>query len=171
MPEMKTKWRGSSVQKVTQEQSPPQKVVNMCRLPRAARPQESGLAAGRRRRGRLFTDDVLQPRKSRGSLFQILLPATSGRIDDRNAKCCTAVIAAHLFRSFAMNDVVEYILSTYQSMCPLDAERATDSRQRISRYIESLASAGQRDVEQLTIYGLAYLTELHEGQDPRFTGC
>jgi hypothetical protein len=70
-----------------------------------------------------------------------------------------------------MNDVVERILNTYQSMCPLDAERAADSRQRISRYIESLASAGQRDDEQLTIYGLAYLTELHEGPDPRFTGC
>jgi hypothetical protein len=27
------------------------------------------------------------------------------------------------------------------------------------------------DAEQLAIYGLAYLTELHEGYDPRFTGC
>jgi hypothetical protein len=70
-----------------------------------------------------------------------------------------------------MNDVVELILKTYQSMCPLDTERAADSRQKISRYIETLASAGQRDAEQLTIYGLAHLTELHEGQDPRFTGC
>jgi hypothetical protein len=70
-----------------------------------------------------------------------------------------------------MNDVVELILSTYQSMLPLDAERVADSRQKISRYIESLASAGQRDGEQLAIYGLAYLTELHEGYDPRFTGC
>src|SRR5271156_5742826 len=61
---------------------------------------------------------------------------------------------------FVMNDVVELILNTYRSMCPLDAERAADSRQKISRYIESLASAGQRDAEQLTIYGLAYLTEL-----------
>jgi glycerol-3-phosphate dehydrogenase len=69
-----------------------------------------------------------------------------------------------------MKDVVELILSTYQSMRPLDAERAADSRQKISRYIESLAS-GQRDAEQLAIYGLAYLTELHEGYDPRFTGC
>ena len=43
--------------------------------------------------------------------------------------------------------------------------------QKISRYIEILESAGQRDTEQLTIYGLAYLTELHEVQDPRFTGC
>ena len=70
-----------------------------------------------------------------------------------------------------MNDVVERILSAYQSMAPLDAEQAADLRQKISRYIESLASAGQRDAEQLTIYGLAYLTELHEGHDPRFTGC
>ena len=70
-----------------------------------------------------------------------------------------------------MKDVVELILSTYQSMRPLDAERTADSRQKISRYIESLGSAGQRDAEQLTIYGLAYLTELHEGYDPRFTGC
>jgi hypothetical protein len=72
---------------------------------------------------------------------------------------------------FVMKDVVELILNTYQSMRPLDAELAADSRQRISRYIETLASAGQRDAEQLTIYGLAYLTELREGQDPRFTGC
>jgi hypothetical protein len=71
----------------------------------------------------------------------------------------------------AMNDVVELILNTYQSMRPLDIERAADSRQKISRYIETLESAGQRDTEQLTIYGLAYLTELHEGQDPQFTGC
>ena len=70
-----------------------------------------------------------------------------------------------------MNVVVERILNTYQSMRPLGAERVADSRQRISRYIESLASAGQRDDEQLTIYGLAYLTELQEGADPRFTGC
>jgi hypothetical protein len=69
-----------------------------------------------------------------------------------------------------MNDVVEGILNAYQSKRPLDAARAAVSRQRISRYIENLASAGQRNDEQLTIYGLAYLTELLEGADPRFTG-
>jgi hypothetical protein len=56
-------------------------------------------------------------------------------------------------------------------MCPLDAERAADSRRKVSQYVEALASAGQRDVEQLAMYGLAYLTELHEGHDPQFTGC
>jgi hypothetical protein len=70
-----------------------------------------------------------------------------------------------------MNDVVERILNAYQSMCPLDAEQTADSRQKISRYVESLAASGQRDAEQLAIYGLAYLTELYEGQDPRFSGC
>ena len=70
-----------------------------------------------------------------------------------------------------MNDVVDRILNAYQLKRPLDAERVADSRQKISRYIESLASAGQRDAKQLTVFGLAYLTELQEGRDPRFTGC
>jgi hypothetical protein len=70
-----------------------------------------------------------------------------------------------------MNDLVERILNSYQLMRPLEAERVDDSRQKISRYLESLASAGQRDAKQLTIYGLAYLQELHEGRDPQFTGC
>jgi hypothetical protein len=83
-----------------------------------------------------------------------------------HCKYCSAFVS-----EVAMIDVVDRILSTYQSMCPLDAERATDSRQKISRYIENLTSAGQRDAEQLTVYGLAYLAELHEGHDPQFTGC
>ena len=70
-----------------------------------------------------------------------------------------------------MNDIVERILNAYQLEGPLDAAGVADSRRKISRYLESLASAGQRDAKQLTIYGLAYLTELHEGPDPRFTGC
>ena len=70
-----------------------------------------------------------------------------------------------------MNDVIGRILSTYQLMRPLDPDRVSDSRQRITRYIESLASAGQSDAQQLAVYGLAYLKELHEKRDPRFTGC
>jgi hypothetical protein len=71
-----------------------------------------------------------------------------------------------------MNDLVNRILSTYQLMRPLDPDRVSDSRQRITRYIESLISAGQSDAQQLAVYGLAYLKELHdEERDPRFTGC
>jgi hypothetical protein len=71
-----------------------------------------------------------------------------------------------------MKHVIDRILSTYQLMRPLDPDRVSDSRQRITRYIESLASAGQSDPQQLAVYGLAYLKELHaEKRDPRFTGC
>ena len=69
------------------------------------------------------------------------------------------------------NDVVERIFAAYRPILPIDAQRAADSRRKVSRYIEILASAGQRDPEQLTIYGLAYLTELHAGRDSHFTGC
>jgi hypothetical protein len=55
--------------------------------------------------------------------------------------------------------------------CSSPGELVADSRRKITGYIESLAAAGQRDAKQLTVYGLAYLKELHEGRDPRFTGC
>jgi hypothetical protein len=70
-----------------------------------------------------------------------------------------------------MNDVVDRILNTYQLTQPLDPARASTLRLKIARYIESLASAGQSDTQQLAMYGLAYLKEMHEGRDPRFTGC
>jgi hypothetical protein len=70
-----------------------------------------------------------------------------------------------------MNDVVDRILEAYQLVCPLDAERAAESRRKTLRYLESLQSAGQRDAMHLTNYGLAYLQEMHEGRDPRYTGC
>ncbi len=70
-----------------------------------------------------------------------------------------------------MSDVVDRILEAYQLIRPLDAQRAAESRQKIIRYLESLQSAGQRDAKQLARYGLEYLKEMHEGRDPRYTGC
>jgi hypothetical protein len=66
-----------------------------------------------------------------------------------------------------MKEVVDRILSRY----PLDEKRAAEARVKISRYIKALAAAGQKDRHKLTTYGLAYLKELREGKDPRFTGC
>jgi hypothetical protein len=76
-----------------------------------------------------------------------------------------------LVSEFAMDAVVDRILNTYQLMRPLDPDRVSDSKRKVTRYIESLASAGQSDAQKLAVYGLAYLKELHEGRDPRFTGC
>jgi hypothetical protein len=67
-----------------------------------------------------------------------------------------------------VSEVVDHILKAYRSERPLDPEQIADSRRKISAYLKSL---GHRDAQQLTIYGLAYLKELHEGRDPRFTGC
>jgi hypothetical protein len=81
------------------------------------------------------------------------------------------VYRAALVSEFTMNDVVDRVLNTYQLMRPLDPDRVSYSRRKITRYIDSLASAGQNDAQKLAVYGLAYLKELHEGRDPRFTGC
>jgi hypothetical protein len=70
-----------------------------------------------------------------------------------------------------MNEVVDCILKSYASIRPMDEAQIVESRKRISRYIETLSATGQKDTSQLTLYGLAYLKELHEGTDPRFTGC
>ena len=63
-----------------------------------------------------------------------------------------------------MDDVVESVLRTYGST---DAR----ARERIATYLEKLSSAGERDRGALAEYGLAYLKELHEGRDPRYSGC
>jgi hypothetical protein len=75
------------------------------------------------------------------------------------------------FSEFLMDEVVDRILNRYALVRTLDKAQVAESRERISRYIEKLAAAGQKDTRQLTVYGLAYLKELHEGTDPRFTGC
>ena len=95
----------------------------------------------------------------------------SARRSQAQRICCKrGDIALRLFGD-AMNDLVDRILTAYQLTRAQDGELVADSRRKITGYIESLAAAGQRDAKQLTVYGLAYLKELHEGRDPRFTGC
>jgi hypothetical protein len=52
----------------------------------------------------------------------------------------------------------------------LDHEFLEAARAKVARYIEILASAGNRDPSQLATYGRAYLKELRQ-PDPRYTGC
>lgn len=70
-----------------------------------------------------------------------------------------------------MNDVVERILRTYNLIHPLDEPELAESREKMNGYLAKLAAAGQTDTHQLAVFGLAYLKELHEGPNPRFTGC
>ncbi len=67
---------------------------------------------------------------------------------------------------------IAYRMPTNQSAPLIPGELANCRfKKKISAYLNSLASAGQRDSRQLTICSLAYLTEQNEGRNPRFTGC
>jgi hypothetical protein len=70
-----------------------------------------------------------------------------------------------------MSELVERVLNSYRLVHALDDQMLADSRKRIGQYIRDLSSAGHSDAHQLAVYALAYLKELHEGPDPRFTGC
>ncbi|MEA2911115.1 MAG: hypothetical protein QOJ15_3196 [Bradyrhizobium sp.] len=70
-----------------------------------------------------------------------------------------------------MDELVDRVLRKYALIRTLDDTRAAEAKVKISRYIQTLAAAGQKDRHKLTVYGLAYLKEWHEGTDPRFTGC
>ena len=63
-----------------------------------------------------------------------------------------------------MSEIVDGILLT-SGRGDLDAQ----SRAKIIRYLETLKSAGNRDEQQLTTFGLAYLEQLFN-PDPRYSG-
>jgi hypothetical protein len=71
----------------------------------------------------------------------------------------------------SMDDVVEQVLQTYQLIGKIEPDRIETSREKITDYIEKLNAARRFNAHQLTMYGIAYLKKLHEGPDPRFTGC
>ena len=70
-----------------------------------------------------------------------------------------------------MKEIVDQALGAYELIGEMDVSVVAQSREKIARYIDKLTSAGQTDRQQLKEYARAYLKELHEGPDPRFTGC
>jgi MoxR-like ATPase len=70
-----------------------------------------------------------------------------------------------------MKEIVDQVLQDYNLIHPLDQARTAESREKVSQYVATLASAGQKDPRRLFVFARAYLKELHEGPDPRFTGC
>jgi hypothetical protein len=70
-----------------------------------------------------------------------------------------------------MWEIVDSALRSYELASQMDAAQVARSREKIGCYIDKLVSAGQKDPQQLTEYARAYLKEIHEGPDPRFTGC
>jgi hypothetical protein len=70
-----------------------------------------------------------------------------------------------------MSEIVDQALRSYELVREIEPSQVARLREQTSRYIGKLMSAGQHDPNRLTEYAQAYLKELHEGRDPRFTGC
>ncbi len=70
-----------------------------------------------------------------------------------------------------MKEVVEQALQTGQWVTRLDDAQLAWSRARTTQYLDTLMSAGHSDPDRLAEFACAYLREMHEGHDPRFTGC
>jgi len=70
-----------------------------------------------------------------------------------------------------VDDVIERVLTTYGFIRSLSPSDLAQARERIGAYLAILWTAGQTDAHQLAVFGLAYLKEMHEGRDPRFSGC
>jgi hypothetical protein len=60
---------------------------------------------------------------------------------------------------WAMDDIVERVIASCEHWERLGREEV---KVKVGQYLEKLSSAGHRDVEELTYYGLAYLRILHE---------
>jgi hypothetical protein len=72
---------------------------------------------------------------------------------------------------YSMKEIVDQALEAYELIDEMDVAVVALSREKIARYIDQLTSAGHTDPHQLMVYARAYLKELHEGPDPRFSGC
>jgi hypothetical protein len=70
-----------------------------------------------------------------------------------------------------VDDVVDRVIASYENLPTINLFEREEIRVKVGQYLETLSSAGHRDSEELTFYGLAYLRILHEGPDPRYTGC
>jgi hypothetical protein len=68
-----------------------------------------------------------------------------------------------------MPGIVDSIIEAYGGD-EIDSEFLAASREKVSRYIETLSLMGETDRRQLAAYGRAYLDELRN-PDRRYTGC
>jgi len=70
-----------------------------------------------------------------------------------------------------MEDTVDRVIASYGNVPALERLGHEQMRAKIGQYLATLSAAGHSDPEELARYGLAYLRSLHEGPDPRYTGC
>ena len=70
-----------------------------------------------------------------------------------------------------MNDAVDRVMASYEKLPAIEGLGREEIRVKVRQYLAKLSSAGHSETEELISYGLADLRILHEGPDPRYTGC
>jgi len=69
-----------------------------------------------------------------------------------------------------MKEIIDRVIGS-ATTTSISAFSPTELRNKVGNYVELLSSAGKRDPEELTHLGIAYLHDIIEGPDPRYTGC
>jgi hypothetical protein len=70
-----------------------------------------------------------------------------------------------------MEEIIDRIMNSEEIDSLSNSQSRLEIKAKVGSYIATLSSAGQRDPDRLTEYGLAYLRELYRGPDHRYTGC
>ena len=70
-----------------------------------------------------------------------------------------------------MDEAIDRIMNSSEIAPLLESQSREEIKTKIDNFISMLSSAGRRDANQLTEYGLAYLRGLRHGPDSRYTGC
>jgi len=70
-----------------------------------------------------------------------------------------------------MDEIVDHALYTYGLTRELDATRSAQSERKIIDISTSSGAAGQNDTQSVGILCAGVPERMHEGPDPRFTGC
>jgi hypothetical protein len=70
-----------------------------------------------------------------------------------------------------MEEVIDRIMNSEEINLLSNSQCRIEIKAKIGSYIATLSSAGQRDPDRLTEYGLAYARELRRGPDRGYTGC
>jgi hypothetical protein len=69
-----------------------------------------------------------------------------------------------------MEKIVERVMRSARTAPAADLTQS-ELRIKVGNYVSLLTSAGKRDPDELTDLGIAYLHDILDGPDPRYTGC
>jgi hypothetical protein len=71
---------------------------------------------------------------------------------------------------FSMKEIIDRVMRSARTNSITNFSQM-ELRNKVDSYVNLLASAGKRDSDELINLGIAYLREIIDGPDSRYTGC